>query len=115
MKKFHRANHNYKFTERTHSGKGIAGLVLSLLSLAGGVALVAFSFSQRGQAAGSFLGSAGMLLFLAAVVAFGLSISGLREDQKYRTFPALSLFFSLVALVAWSGVYVVGVLRTYSV
>lgn len=114
MKKFHRANHNYKFTERTHSGKGIAGLVLSLLSLAGGVALVAFSFSQRGRA-GSFLGSAGMLLFLAAVVAFGLSISGLHEEQKYRTFPALALFFSLVALVAWSGVYVVGVLRTYSV
>ena len=105
-------SYNYKFTERTHSRKGIAGLILALLSLGGGIALVEVSYLSAGNG-NVYLGSAGVLAFLIALTAFGLAGVSLREEDKYRIFPVLALVVSLVAMAAWGSVYVYGALEVW--
>ena len=105
-------SYNYKFTELTHSRKGISGLVLALLSLGGGIILVVVSFLSAGNGS-VYLGSAGVLAFLVALIAFGLAMASLREEDKYRIFPVLALIVSLMAVAAWGSMYVYGALEVW--
>ncbi len=101
--------HNYKFSGKMHSKKGIFGLILALLSICSGIALIVISFLQKGQGE-AYLASGGMLALLLAFVAFVLALQGLREENSYRFFPLLALGFGLLALAGWIAVYVAGVL-----
>ena len=47
---------------------------------------------------------------IVAVVGFGLAVDGLRQEIHYRLFPALALVFSILALLSWIGIYVLGFL-----
>lgn len=101
--------HNYKFSGKVHSKRGIFGLILALLSIFSGIALIVVSFLQKGHG-DSYLASGGMLALLVAFIAFVLAIQGLREENSYRFFPLLALGFGLLALAGWIAIYVAGAL-----
>lgn len=104
-----RRAYNYKFTERSHSHKGIAGLLASLCSIGTGVGLILYSFSQGGGGS-IYMAMGGFVSLIVAAVGLGLAVDGLREEIHYRLFPALALLFSVLALLGWIGIYVLGFL-----
>lgn len=108
MGKRHKS-YDYKFTEKSHSHRGIAALLTSLCSLGAGVGIVFWSFRQEGEG-GEALAMCGIASLLAALVSFGMAVSGIRQEDRYRLFPVLGLVFSLVALAAWVGLYALGFL-----
>lgn len=102
-------SYNYKFTEKTHSVKGIAGLLLAVLSIVGGIAMTVISFSSDGNGT-VYLGSGGILAMFCALAALVLSIGSMKEEKSYRVFPIAATIFSVLALAGWIGVYVMGFL-----
>lgn len=109
MKRRQRRTHNYKFTEKKHSVKGIAALVLALASLGLGIAMCIIS-ARAGGAGSVYLGSMGVLSMLLALVAFGVAVSSLREEKSYRLFPVAATVASVLVLGGWIALYVVGFL-----
>ncbi len=102
-----RRSYNYGFSDRSHSGKGIAGFLISLCSIGAGVGLILYSFSKDG--AGSLsLAMGGFVAFFVAVVGFGLAVDSLRQEERRKSFPVLALIFSILALAGWIGIYVLG-------
>lgn len=57
-----------------------------------------------------YFGSAGILIFAVAFVAFVLSMRSLFEEDSFKTFPRLAIIMSLIALLSWGGTYVRGFL-----
>ncbi|MCI8282197.1 MAG: hypothetical protein HFI76_10995 [Lachnospiraceae bacterium] len=108
MSKRHKA-HDYKFSGKVHSKKGIAGLMLALLSAVFGIALITVSFLSKGNGS-MYLGSGGVLALLLSVVSLMLAVQGLREENSYRFFPLLALGFGLLTLAGWGAVYAAGAL-----
>lgn len=104
-----RRSYNYKFTERTHSPKGIVGLLASLCSIGAGIGMILYSFLQ-GDEGNIYLAMGGFIAMIVAAVGFGLAVDGLREEIHYRLLPALALVFSVLALLGWIGIYVLGFL-----
>ena len=109
MKRKNRKTHNYKFTEKKHSVRGIAALALALVSLGLGAAMCVVS--ARAKGAGSvYLGSMGVLSLLLALAAFVTAVLSLREDKSYRGFPVAATVVSGLTLGGWIALYVVGFL-----
>lgn len=108
MKKRHRTNH-HKFRGKHLSKRGIAGLLLAVLSLALGIGMVAVSFLHQGSSS-VYLGSGGVLSMLLALTAFILAVGSLREENSYKGIPVAASLMSGLALCSWIGVYVLGFL-----
>lgn len=100
---------NYKFTEKTHSIRGMVGLGVGALSLLMGIVLVVISFRSKGNG-NVYLGSFGVLALLLSVVAFVLSVLSIGEEDSYRVFPIAAMICSSISLAGWLGVYLAGIL-----
>lgn len=103
-----RGGHNYKFTEKTHSVRGVLAIFLSILSLAACAGMIWVSYSSRGKA-GIYAGSFGVLGLLVALLAFCISVSSIREQETFRIIPFTSLGFSLATVAAWVAIYIGGI------
>lgn len=101
--------YKYKFAGKEHSRKGKAGLFFAVLSFLSGVGLIAVSFAGKGNGS-IYLGSGGVLALLLSLLAFVLGVQGMREENKYRMYPLLSLGLGLLMLAGWVTVYVMGAL-----
>lgn len=108
MRKRRRAS-DYKFTEKTHSLRGITGLGIGAVSLLIGIILVIISYRSKGNS-NVYIGSFGVLAMMLSVVAFVLSVLSLREEDSYRVFPVAAMICSSISLVGWIGVYLAGIL-----
>ena len=108
-RKKHRGGHNYKFTEKTHSGRGIFAMILAILSITGFGVMAWFSFLERGNA-GIYIGSAGVFGFLMSVAALATAVGSVREPETFRVIPYTSLVLSIVSVGIWIAVYVGGIL-----
>lgn len=105
MKRRHKRN--YKFTEKTHSKRGLAGLATALVSIGIFVAVVVNSF-QNGGNGSMYLGSAGVFSMLLALTALILAIGSLREENSFKLFPYLATFFSFLTTGVWVVLYTLG-------
>lgn len=108
MKRHHRAS-NYKFTGRKQSARGIAGLTLTILSVALGIVVIALSVRARG-AGTVYLGSVGVMSMLLAFLGLVLAAKSLREEKSFRAIPVAGTVCSVLALAGWITLYVVGFL-----
>lgn len=105
MKKRHKRN--YKFTEKTQSKRGMAGLATALTSMVIFVAVVVNSF-RNGGSGSMYLGSAGVFSLLLAFAALILAIGSLREENSFKLFPYLATFFSFLTTGVWVVLYTLG-------
>lgn len=98
---------NYKFTEKTQSKRGIAGFSIAALSL-GIFAYVVWNSYNHDGAGSMYLGSAGVASMILAIVAVVLAVMSLKEEDSFKLFPYLAIVSSVLAVVTWIGLYVMG-------
>ena len=107
-----RHRNGYRFTEKTHSKRGVAALFLSIISigiLVAAVAAVVSSFDSRGNGS-MYLGSAGVTSMLIGICALVLAVKSLGEENSFKLFPYLSTLCSLLITGIWVALYVIGFL-----
>ena len=107
MRRSRRGGHNYKFTEKTHSVRGIVAVVLTVISLVMCGWMLWYSYSSRGNAE-IYVGSIGILGFFVAFAALLCAISSVKEPETFRVLPYTSLGMSLVTTGVWVALYVGG-------
>lgn len=108
MRRRRHGGHNYKFTEKTHSTRGIVSIVFAILSLLSCGGMIWYSYSSGGNA-GIYIGSAGIFGFFVAVISVILSISSIREPETFRIIPYVSLGCSLAVAAMWIALYIGGI------
>ncbi len=102
-----RRRNRYKFTEKTHSKKGIAAFVVAILLVALYIGIVMSAFHGNGNLS-TYHGSIGVLAMFVSIVTIVLSIQSMREEDSFQLFPRLALVASILAAVSWIGTYVMG-------
>ena len=105
-----RRRRSYKFTEKTHSKRAIVSFLMAGISLVTYLAFVYLSYKAAGQLS-AYFGAFGVLAMLVAVVALGLSLSTLKEEDSFALFPKMALITSVLASFLWIGNYVHGFVR----
>lgn len=105
--------------ELKHSGVGIASFVLSMLSGVSLFVLFAVAGYMESQSPGGMneddpttmlLGVALIAAGMAQFLAFVLGVVGLFQANRKKIFAILGTIFSLLAILAFGGLMVVGVL-----
>ncbi|MCM1283970.1 MAG: DUF6142 family protein [Muribaculaceae bacterium] len=110
MNRRRRRQRGYKFTEKTHSKKGVAATVLATALLLLFAVFFYLSFSGDGNL-NTYFGSAGVFAMLISVVAIALAAGSLGEEDSFKLFPRLGLFLSLLDAFCWIGTYVIGFMQ----
>ena len=105
-----RRRRSYKFTEKRHSKMAIASSVLAVISLVCYLVFVYLSYKAGGNLS-TYYGSFGVLAMLVAMVALGMSIPTIREEDSFMLFPRIALVTSLLTTLIWLGTYVGGFVR----
>ena len=103
-----RRRNSYKFTEKTHSKRGIISLSISAVLVLLYVVFVFLAFRGAGTLS-TYYGSVGVLAMLISVGALVISIMSLFEEDSFKIFPRLGFMASVLAVVCWLGTYVMGV------
>ena len=98
---------SYKFTEKTHSKRGMAATVLAVLLLVWYLVFVILAFRSNGGLS-AYFGSAGVLAVLLSIVVLVVAVGSLKEEDSFKLFPRLSSFLAVLGLVCWGGTYVLG-------
>ena len=99
----------YKFTEKKHSKRGIAALIIAILMIVTFFVFISMAFKENGTLS-TYFGSAGVFAMLFSVVSFIMAVGSLKEETSFPLFPRLSTFVSLLAMGCWVGIYISGFL-----
>lgn len=99
----------YKFTEKTLSKRGMTALALALVSLLAFGIMLFLAFKSAGNLS-IYIACYGILALAAAVSGLVLAILSLREEDTFRSVPWGALVLSVLATLAWCGVYIGGIL-----
>lgn len=102
-----RRRKSYKFTEKTHSKRGLIATLLATLLLVWYVVFVEIAFRADGQLS-TYYGSAGVMAMLVSVIVLVIAVGSLKEEDSFMLFPRLGLFLSLVGMICWIGTYIWG-------
>ena len=102
-----RRRRGYKFTEKTHSKRGIAATVAATVLLLWYLAFIGLSFRAEGKLS-AYFGSAGVMAMLLTFGVLFLAAGSLREEDSFQLFSRLGLGLSILAMVCWIGTYVCG-------
>ena len=101
---------SYKFTEKKHSKRAIVSFSMAAISLITYLTFVYLSYQAAGQLS-AYFGAFGVLAMLVAMVAVGLSITTLKEEDSFMLFPRMALITSLISTCLWIGNYIHGFVR----
>ena len=107
MRKRARADKNYKFTKKRHSGPGTAAFLFSFAPLLMFGYAVWLSYTRGGQAPEQ-TGCIGIAAVLAACVTLKVSIQEARKENVMKRVPVAGAVMSVLMLLGWTAVYVVG-------
>ncbi len=102
-----RRRNSYKFTEKTHSKRGIISFSISAVLVLLYVIFVFLAFKGAGTLS-TYYGSVGVLAMLVSVVALVISIMSLFEEDSFKIYPRLGFATSLLAVICWLGTYLSG-------
>ena len=101
MRNRRRRHSSYKFTEKTHSKRGMALLVLYIV-------FIHFAFRADGKLS-MYYGSAGVMAMLVSVITLVIAAGSLREEDSFKLFPRLGLGLAIISMGCWIGTYAMGV------
>ncbi|MCH5272620.1 MAG: hypothetical protein J1E35_03010 [Lachnospiraceae bacterium] len=96
------------FHSRKRSGKGTAGFVLAIICVLAFLVLCVISAVAGGNA-GDFIGVAGLAVAALCIIAFWLSLQGLRERDVYTKLPFAGLLVAGVLFVWLFCLYIIGI------
>lgn len=97
----------YKFTKKKRSRVAVASLLLSGAAIAGFFATLAISVKMKG-AASATIGIVGIVLGILGIASLIASIAAVRNEDAFPLLPRISLVVSIIAVVLWVGVYILG-------
>ncbi len=103
-----RRHSSYKFTEKTHSKKGMVATGLGVVLLVIYFVFIHLAFRADGNLS-MYYGSAGVMAMLVSVVAAAVAITSLKEEDSFKLFPRLGLGLSILSMGCWIGTYAMGV------
>ena len=107
MKRRARADKNYKFTERKHSGAGVLAFVCSFVPLLLFFYAVYVSFLRDGQAPEK-IGCVGVAAVILAFLTFYVSVREARKEKVIKKVPSAGAVLSVLMIAGWTTVYVLG-------
>ena len=102
-----RRHGSYKFTEKTHSKRGIAATLMSSLLLAWYLVFVHLAFISNGGLS-AYYGCAGVLAMLLSFAAVVAAAGTFKEEDSFKLFPRLGFVLSLLNVSCWCGSYIWG-------
>lgn len=102
-----RADRNYKFTGKKHSGPGAVALVFSFAPLAMFIYAVTLSYLGGGRAPDK-TGCIGIAAMLAAILTFWVSVREARKENIIKKVPVMGAVMSVLMFAGWAAVYVLG-------
>ena len=105
-----RRRRSYKFTEKTHSKKAMISFGLAAASLITYLVFVYLSYQAAGHLS-AYFGAFGVLAMIVAMVALGLAIATLKEEDSFALFPRLAMLTSVASTLLWIGNYMQGFMR----
>lgn len=97
----------YKFTEKTNSKKAFVSLGIALFSIFLYVIFVMLSFMGAGTLS-TYYGSAGIVALLGGICAVVLAIQSMMEEDSFKKYPRLAIFFSIISVLIWIITYGIG-------
>lgn len=103
-----RRHSSYKFTEKTHSKKGMVASGLGVALLVIYIVFINLAFRANGTLS-MYYGSVGVMAMIVSVIAAVISISSLKEEDSFKFFPRLGLGLSILSMGCWIGTYAMGV------
>lgn len=107
MKKRARADRNYKFTGKKHSGPGAVALAFSFAPLLMFVYAVSVSYLMGAQAPEQ-IGCVGAAAVLAALLTLRVSVREARKENVVKKVPVAGAVMSVLMLAGWIAVYIIG-------
>ncbi len=99
----------YKFTEKSHSKRGIITSLVAIVLLAiyGGFIYMAY---QGNGGLSMYFGSVGVIAMILSVINVGFALTTLKEEDSFMIFPHIAATTSVLAVVCWVGTYMLGFL-----
>ena len=97
----------YKFVANQHNEKGMAALLLGIISLIAFFVLIIVSFTNSGQA-DIRIGTIGMVSMVFALVGFVLGLISFGKKDRNYFFSKLGTLFSFFVLLLWVIIFVIG-------
>ena len=104
-----RRRNQFRFTGKSHSQKGIAVSIASLLSLIVYAVFVAMSIKNQGTLS-MYYGSVGVFWIVESFLAVIFAIQSIREEDSFPLFPRLGIVLSMLSFLIWGGTYGLGML-----
>lgn len=101
---------SYKFTEKTHSKQAIASAVMAGVSFIMYLVFIHLSYRAAGELS-AYYGSFGFLAMIVSLVALGISIPTLKEEDSFTLFPRWAFIASILSTVCWVGTYILGFVK----
>ena len=105
-----RRRRSYKFTEKKHSKRAIVAFGLSAVTLVTYFVFVYLSYKAAGQLS-AYYGAVGVMAMLLSIVALGMSVVAIKEEDSFTLFPRMSMITSVLSTLMWVGNYVQGFVR----
>ena len=98
-----------KFSDRTHSIKGLISVLMGVIVLLAFITISILS-SLSGGNGGLILGAIGMLLFVMSVIGFVLGIKSCMEKEIYYMAPVTGMVLNGFLSVIFFILYMVGII-----
>lgn len=101
---------SYKFTEKTHSKRAIAAAIMAGVSFIMYLVFINLSYRAAGELS-TYYGSFGFFAMIVSLVALGISIPTLKEEDSFTLFPRWAFIASILSTVCWVGTYILGFVK----
>ncbi len=106
---FKRKKDVFKFTDRSHSVRGLISIIAGGISLVTLLVLSVISSFSKGNG-GLIIGVIGMLSFAISVAGFILGIKGCREKEIYYTAPITGMVLNGFLSIIFFVLYMMGII-----
>ncbi len=97
----------YKFSNKSHSGKGMLSLGFGIASFVLLLVLIYMASVKAGKG-GAYLGTAGLVSLAFSVIGFVIGLTSFLEPNKYKLFSNIGSAFNLVMLLVWASIIMIG-------
>ena len=97
----------YKFSDKSHSLKGIFSTVFGVISFLMLLALIWVSAKAKGQGS-IYIGSIGLTALIVNIIGLVMGLLGFLESDRYKLFARIGSVWNLLILVGWVSIIMIG-------